>query len=415
MAQDEMQKRFFDTLKDTFEHVRQIHFALILVCVTLIYVARASSTESTGIIEETNSLYALVTKLEHPTFSDLVRFDQQEKWRASYLGSFTASINEAYGHIDIGYASSWVVVEKPKTPFNVRVVRSSLNDIKKEIDAFTVDAHVPVKFRRLMLDPNPEHPIDTPSTLPATIHPFPHKDFVVKTIDPERNMAEIDYVVEEAVFCMTAMCPPPTRDKLATGKLEYDDVVEQLKLIPTFSERFPILTSSLPKLGSKKLKEIEKSAGDIESAARKGIKTKLFDIEIDGENIALVGSVAVNVILAYLLAYLGELNRYILSFESEVGSLYPPWPMVLWVGGQRGLFARGILILSVAAAPYAVYAIAERLQLTTNWEFLILLLAAIVFAVCAFRRAYRVQKHLKGLEGRLVKGSLTATSESQVP
>jgi hypothetical protein len=377
-----------DFLKDGLEHLRQIHFALVLVAATLIYIAYAATSQSPTLSVETARLRELLDALagKSPNPHRLLNLVSQE-WRDRRLSVFSGKIAQAI-KIEPGldFLSQLLVVVPSEKPFTWSK-EESLDTLKARIDGYALRLRIPTAVGDMRYEPEEGEAIaeSAPFSKHEIINRTAGNILAVSVADAGSKTITID-VWQPKLQTPNIRPEIDIRHKVMPDKLDtpllldlpdkrigrivlrYDDEEAQASLTPMFALRFPEIQKQWPKLAPKTLVEAEQYVKDQERETWRGLKAKIFDIEIEGERIALVGAIAINLILLYIAAYLETLWRYTTAFEDKIRQSRTFLP--LWVGAQRGLFSRVIVGVSFIAAPVSLYFIFSRFSenATLTWS-----------------------------------------------
>jgi hypothetical protein len=123
---------------------------------------------------------------------------------------------------------------------------------------------------------------------------------------------------------------------------------------PAFEARFPQLWRNWPELSDVAAADIAGYATRRDRMSWASKRAKILDLEIQGEDIALFGSVALLLTLWYFAAHLSAMCAHASRARERFRDAIASAPS-MWIGLQDSADAIVLLVASVVAAPAAVY------------------------------------------------------------
>lgn len=326
------------------EHIRQIHFVLLIVCLAVTYVAYVSWNRAPAFLQELEEIGSLSTLLSRQQAAPDAALSINRPFVEERHKLFSKAVREISG-ADVPFDQFVKLVTQVEQSTEPAGANLALEAIKHELTVKALGFRFPVaKAEIRTLDTN--EPLDKA----ALEQRLSKRSSTLRFSKMSPLGVELDLVYFVERKCgPDMMCPSQRSDGGLSIPVELQTV--PVTLARGFGDRFPETTAHWAQVSFKTLKDARSYAEEEKVRGWKDRKIKLFDNEFVGEDIALFGAGAIMVTLLYLIAHLEELGNFL--GRRAKGSTREGHAN--WIGLQRGFVATGLFGLSLLACPLALY------------------------------------------------------------
>lgn len=354
------------SVNESLEHIRLIHFTLLLACGTIIYLVLSSWTPANELVLDLKGYVNLLNKVGKTYENDEVLAEILPDWEAVGVAPAQRALSERLGMRVVLHDQSRKLLKiVSKEPAAFPDTFESLGDARNALEK--------VRWKFIVVGDMRDDAADVRQWLRETTengkspnHNGWREPLILLNVkgwpfNAEANrmeaLAEVEVrLVEDLVIRTGSAAGSSAMYTFRTHSKSFGDRVlaadEHSKSLPApwLSQRFPWLTKHWD---SVKALPHERALAWAEDQRVEGLRSRnpsLFGIEIKGEHLAYIGPFIVVAGLLYLLSFLVQLERYLSRGGRDEQAGAPA--LSPWIGSMTNAWAQVVTRVTLTAGPF---------------------------------------------------------------